>query len=276
MSQNSTRKITKYLDLFQSHDPVAECGCGESPLLRSHMAAEILSFQLYCPNCGIETILCPSCENAVALWNLAMKRHKKSEWCCYYDKRGDNLSTELDKIEAAIEQNNSDEDDSVINRLAEYINSKMPGHAINANGRMSIKGYVKKYTYEAIVKAVNISAEQYLVFEGDIATDDSADIFLNKIGGILHNLHLSPVNKEISHAKSLARQQFGYFNETIGSSLMRQYVDALKNAGYSEEEIIKDLQTEMKRLIYESSSWTSWKHSVEGWIDELNGNGADV
>lgn len=272
MSQDSTRKTTKYLDLFQSDDPVAECGCGESPLLHSHMDVDILSFRLYCPNCGIETPLCPRCEDAVALWNIAMKRHKRSEWCGYYDRRGDNLATELDKVEAAIEQNNSEEDESVIDRLAGYINSKMPGSSITEYYRKKIRVYVQKYSYDAIVKAINISAKQYLVHEGDAVTGDSADNFLNKIGGILHNLHLSPVDKEVSHTKSLARQQFGYFNESIGNSLMRRYVDALKNAYYSEEGIIKDLQTEMKRLIYESSSWSSWRRSVEGWIDELNGN----
>ena len=273
MSQDLTKKTNKYLVLYQPEEFVAECGCGEMPLLRSHMEANVLSFRLYCPKCGIETPLCSSCDEAVAVWNLAMKRHKKSKWCGCCDSRGDNLATELNKVETAIEQNNSDEDESAVDRLAEYINSKMPGSSITEYYRKKIKGYVQKYSYDAIVKAVNISADQYLVYEGDAVTGDSADNFLNKIGGILHNLHLSPVDKEVSHTKSLARQQFGYFNETIGASLMRRYVDALKNAGYSEEGIVKDLQTEVKRLIYEASSWSSWRRSIEGWIDELNGDG---
>ena len=229
---------------------------------------------IYCPDCGIGTSLCPDCDNAVAVWNLAMKGHEKSEWCAYYDSRGDNLATELDKIEDAIERNNEDADENVVNRLVEFIESKMPGHSINAYGRKNVNGYVKMYSYDAIVKAVNISAEQYLDYDGNIVTGDSADIFLNKIGGILHNLHLSPVDKEVSHVKSMARQQFGYFNEFMGNSLLLRYVDALKYANYSEEEILDDLQTEMKRLVYNSSSWTSWRNAVERWIDDLEGDNA--
>ena len=262
------------MELYQSDNPVAQCGCGCSPLLSSFMKEGVLSFRIYCPGCGIGTSLCPDCDNAVAVWNSAMKGHEKNEWCAYYDSRGDNLATELDKVEDAIERNNEDADENVVNRLVEFIESKMPGHSINAYGRKNVNGYVKMYSYDAIVKAVNISAEQYLDYDGNIVTGDSAGIFLNKIGGILHNLHLSPVDKEVSHVKSMARQQFGYFNEFMGNSLLLRYVDALKYANYSEEEILDDLQTEMKRLVYNSSSWTSWRNAVERWIDDLEGDNA--
>lgn len=270
------KKSNKYLELYQSNNPVAQCGCGSSPLLSSFMEAGVLSFGIFCPDCGVGTSLCPDCDNAVAVWNLAMKGHKKDEWCAYYDSRGDNLSTELDKVEAAIEQNCSDAEENAVNRLVEYIDSKMPRHSVDANGRRKISRYVQKYSYDAIVKAVNISADQYIVYEGDSVTDDSANDFLNKIGGILHNMHLSPVDKEVSHIKSMARQQFGYFNENIGESLMRRYVGALRSAGYSETEVLDDLKTEMKRLVYRSSSWTSWRNAVEDWIDELEGNNVEL
>lgn len=235
------------------------------------MDAGVLSFRIFCPNCGVGTSLLADCDNAVSVWNLAMKGHEKSEWCAYYDSRGDNLATELDKVDAAIEQNSSDAEENAVNRLVEYIDSKMPGHSLNANGRKKISRYVQKYFYDAIVKAVNISADQYIVYEGDSVTDDSANDFLNKIGGILHNMLLSPVDKEVSHIKSMVRQQFGYFNETIGESLMRRYVGALRSAGYSEAEVLDDLKTEMKSLVYRLSSWTSWRNAVERWIEDLEG-----
>lgn len=272
MSQSKTNKSANpYLVYYKSEELVAQCGCGGLPVLYSHMNAEVLNIRLFCPNCGIGTSLCPDCDYAVNVWNRAMKGHKKRKWESCYDSRGDNLATELDKVEAAIEQNCSDADENAINRLVEYIESKMPGHSITANGRKKINGYVQKYSYDTIVKAVNISAEQYIVYEGDTVTDDSANDFLNKIGGILHNMHLSPIDKEVSHIKSMARQQFGYFNERIGASLMQRYVEALESAGYSEAGILKDLQTELKNLVYSSSSWTSWRNAVERWIEDLEG-----
>lgn len=272
MSQSTTKKSTNpHLVYYKSKALVAQCGCGGLPVLYSYVNAEILNIRLFCPNCGVGTSLCPDCDYAVNVWNQAMNGHKKCEWESSYDNRGDNHATELDKLEAAIEQNCSDTEEKVINRLVEYIDSKMPGRSINANGRMSIKGYVKKYTYDAIIDAVNISAEQYIVFDGDMVTADSANNFLNKIGGILHNMHQSPVDKEVSHIKSMVRQQFGYFNETIGESLMRRYVGALRSAGYSEAEVLDDLKTEMKSLVYRLSSWTSWRNAVERWIEDLEG-----
>ncbi len=52
---------------------------------------------------------------------------------------------------------------------------------------------------------------------------------------------------------------------------MQQYVEALESAGYSEDEILEDLQTELKRLVYNLPSWTSWRNAVERWIEDLNG-----
>lgn len=272
MSQSTTNKSTNsHLVYYKSEELVAQCGCGGLPVLSSYVNAEVLNIRLFCPNCGVGTSLCPDCDYAVNVWNQAMKGHKKCEWESCYDDRGDNLATELDKVEAAIEQNSSDADEKAISRLVEYIESRMPGRSITANGRKKINGYVQKYSYDTIVKAVNISAEQYIVYEGDAVTDDSANNFINKIGGILHNMHLSPVDKEVSHIKSMARQQFGYFNETMGELLMRRYVDALKSAGYSEDNVLEDLQTELKRLVYNSTSWTSWRHAVERWIEDLEG-----
>lgn len=265
------KRTMKYMELYQSEVSVAQCGCGCSPLLSSFMDAGVLSFRISCPDCGVGTSLCPDCDNAVAVWNLAMKGHKKSEWCAYYDSRGDNLATELDKVDAAIEKNDSDTDENVINRLTRYIESKIPGYSIPAQGRKDIKVYVKKYSYDAIVKAVNISAEQYLSYEGDSLNDASVELFWDKIGGILYNLHLSPVDKEVSHVKSLARKQFGYFNDSIGNPLLQRYVKALESSDYSEGDVISDLQTEMKDLIYRSYSWTSWRNAVERWINDLEG-----
>lgn len=266
-----TKKSNEYLELYQSNAPVAQCGCGSFPLLSSFMSAEVLKYRIYCPDCGVETPLCPDCDKAVAVWNLAMKGHKKSEWCGYYDSRGDNLATELDKVEVAIEQNDSEVDENVINRLVSYIESKIPGYSIIASDRKKINGYVQKYSYGAIVEAVKVSAEKYLLYEDDSLTKDSVENFLNKIGGILHNLHLSPVDKEVSHVKSMARQRFGYFNESLGNSLLQRYVEALKFAGYSEDYVLNDLQTEMKNLIFDVHSWTSWKNAVERWIDDFKG-----
>ena len=260
-----------YLVFYKSKDPVAQCGCGNLPKLESYMNADVLNIRLFCPNCGVGTSLCPDCDYAVAVWNQAMKRHKKCEWESCYDSRGDNLATELDKVEAAIEQNDSDTDENVINRMVSYIESKISGYSINSNYRKKINGYVQKYSYDAIVKAVNISAEQYLLYEDDSLTKDSVENYLNKIGGILHNLHLSPVDKEISHVKSMARQRFGYFNESLGNSLLLRYVEALKFAGYSEDDVLNDLQTEMKNLIFDIHSWTSWRNAVERWIDDFKG-----
>ena len=52
---------------------------------------------------------------------------------------------------------------------------------------------------------------------------------------------------------------------------MRRYIGALRSAGYSEAEVLDDLKTEMKSLVYRLSSWTSWRNAVERWIEDLEG-----
>lgn len=71
-------------------------------------------------------------------------------------------------------------DDDVIDAIADYILGKT-GWAPNKNGRADIKKWLKKSSAEGLLAATDESADVYLVFANDEATDSSWNEFFNKI-----------------------------------------------------------------------------------------------
>lgn len=259
---------------FEPNEPVLKCGCGSVPLIRSHKNG-VLRFRMYCPECGIETALFDSCEIAFEHWNVAMADHESvNGWCSLYDDRGDNFATELAEVESIIKKHeeNSNKKVAVVEQIEDYINAKMPGHFLNENGRNDVHKFLDKYSIESVIKAVDISCKQYLIFDGDKVTDESATEFLAKLGGILYNMHRSPIEQEVAHIKAYARQKFEYLNENVANTLLQDYIFALRKNSYTDSEIIADFQTELKNLVNKCQSWSSWKNAVQYWIDYLNGS----
>lgn len=261
---------------FEPTEPVLKCGCGSVPQIRSYMNG-VLRFKMYCPECEIETALSDSCEIALDRWNVAMAGHESvNEWCSLYDDRGDNCATELDKVESIIKKREEEsvKNGSVVERIVAYINSKMKNtYIVEFGGYKDISSYVEKYCVEAIIEAVDISAERYLEFEEGVVTEASAELFLTKIGGILYNKHASPVEQECIHVRSYIKNIFSYCNTAIAKSLLNQYVDALRGVNYTDDNIVKDLKGQFAEMTKDCTSWSMWKNTVQNWIKQVKEEG---
>lgn len=266
----------KHTKKFESKEPVLKCGCGSVPQIRSYMNG-VLWFKMYCPECGIETALSDSCGIALDRWNVAMAGHESvTEWCSLYDDRGDNCATELDKVESIIRKRKEEsaKSDSVVERIVSYINSKMKNtYVVESGGYKDISSYVEKYSVEAIIEAVDISAERYLEFEEGIATEASAELFLTKIGGILYNKHASPIEQECIHIRSYIKNIFSYCDIAVAKSLLNQYVDALREINYTDDSIVKDLKGQFAEMTKDCTSWSMWKNTVQNWINQVKEEG---
>lgn len=262
--------------IFEPNEPVLKCGCGSVPLIRTHMNG-VLRFRMYCPECEIETALFDSCEIAFEHWNVAMADHESvNGWSALYDDRGDNFATELDEVESIIKKREEEsvKNGFVVERIASYINSKMKNtYVVESGGYKDISSYVEKYSIEAIIEAVDISAERYLEFEDGVVTEASAELFLTKIGGILYNKHASLVEQECIHIRSYIKNIFSYCNVTIAKSLLNQYVDALRSINYTDDIIVKDLTGQFTEMTKDCTSWTMWKNTVQSWIKQVKEEG---
>jgi hypothetical protein len=70
-----------------------------------------------------------------------------------------------------------------------HINSKIePKYTANyVDGYGDLRPLIKKLGPKIIMEAIDVSAQQYLKYEDDTLTEESAQIFYDKIGGIAVN-----------------------------------------------------------------------------------------
>ncbi|MGB0757460.1 MAG: HNH endonuclease [Patescibacteria group bacterium] len=162
-------------------------------------------------------------------------------------------------------------DEETIEMIKEYIHYKITPFRINENGEMTIKNLLRKYDIPSLLDAVDISADTYLRFSNDNVLDkDSVETFLGKLGGILFNRNLSPIDQKLAFIKNKAKSSFNYYDPRRGAILLSQYVAALKkNWQYSDSQIIEDIDNELGPRLEEAHNWSQWKNLIETWIESI-------
>lgn len=162
-------------------------------------------------------------------------------------------------------------EDDAVEEAVNYLEEKISPYTLSKNSRQELKSHIKKYGIEEVFEAINISTTQYLKYEssGDL-TMDSANFCIQKIGGILYNRNLSPIEKVLGRIRNDARNNFDYFNLKTASIILKSYVHALRKFWkYSDEQILNDLENELIPKLEEKRSWTQWKEFIEGWSQEI-------
>jgi hypothetical protein len=169
-------------------------------------------------------------------------------------------------------------DEETVEMIKDHIDSKISPFTIDDNGCSIIRNHLQKYSIDELLDAIDVSAKAYLKFskENELLKE-SIDTFLNKIGGILFNRRLKPIDQKMAQIKNKAKNSFEYYDPKRGAILLSQYVSALKQFwNYSDEEIIKDLDEELLPKLEEKANWTEWRELLEGWIESVKKKKNDV
>jgi len=162
----------------------------------------------------------------------------------------------------------SDTDEMVIS----YIENKIENFSLNESGKKKIPSLTKKYCLADILESVDLSASKYLRFDNDgNLTQESAEEFINKIGGILANKNKPPIEQKASYVKGICRNRFNYWNPKAGSIVLNNYINALRDYGWSDERILDDLENEVIPKTKEARNWTAWRSLIEQWTEDVNG-----
>lgn len=155
-------------------------------------------------------------------------------------------------------------------KVITIILEKIYPYALNERGMADISQMVRQYSYEFLVECIDIGVSNYFRYDADgNLTKESANEFLNKLGGIAYNRSRSPIDQEIYHLKNKGRLQFNYWNEPKADELIHQYVQALQTYGCTEEQILEDLKNEMVRMMNRKSNWTEWSEAIKQWICDV-------
>ena len=154
--------------------------------------------------------------------------------------------------------------------VVDYIKSKCPGINISIEGLGYLSQLIKKFDFSSILESIDISADKYLKFDGqDGYTDESCNVFISKIGGIIVNKNKSPINQKISYLIGICRNKFSWINDKLAYTLLTTYVNRLKANELSDEEIFEHLDTEIQPKTIELRNWTQWKQFFETQISQI-------
>lgn len=154
--------------------------------------------------------------------------------------------------------------------LIEYINNKIAPFSLSEFGKNDISVLLQQFDFECLKEAIDISFKNYINFDenGNI-TNDSVQLFLKKIGGIAHNNQLPPINKKIRHILNICNSKFNYFDFQKANVIMEDYIKALRKNGWSESEILYDLENETMNEVKKCTNWTQFRILIEGWTNSL-------
>jgi hypothetical protein len=94
-------------------------------------------------------------------------------------------------------------------------------------------------------------------------------MFLAKIAGVIVVKGMPPVKQKLAYIKGIARNRFNYWDARRGAIILNNYVRALEDYGWTEGQIVDDLENEIIPKTKEASNWTGWKSLIENWTAEI-------
>lgn len=156
-------------------------------------------------------------------------------------------------------------------KIETIINEKIAPYSLNEKGKAQLAQTIRNYPYELLIECIDIGIKQYFRYDEDgVLTQESVDVFLNKLGGIAFNKSQNPIDQEISHIKNKCKKVFAYWNDCKADEILARYILGLRKSGWTENQILKDLQTEVNRLGNSSQNWSQWSDAMEKWIEDIN------
>jgi hypothetical protein len=154
-------------------------------------------------------------------------------------------------------------------KVIEYIENKI-NLCLNESEKRSIEKLIHKFDFPDILEAVDISAAKYLKYDTENKLiEDSIEDFINKIGGILNIKSRPPIEQKLAYIKGICRNKFNFWDDRKGSIILNAYVNALKEYGCAEKQILEDLVNELEPKTKELENWSEWRDLVEGWTKDI-------
>jgi hypothetical protein len=161
-------------------------------------------------------------------------------------------------------------DKDILTQVVECIDNKIGKYSLNENGKRTIEKLINKFNLGDILEAIELSSKKYLIYDSsNNPIKESVEDFINKIGGILNIRSRPPIDQKLAYIKGICRNRFHFWDQKRGSLILKSYVNALIEYGWTEEEIFEDLVNELEPKTKEINSWSEWKSLVEGWTDDI-------
>jgi len=151
--------------------------------------------------------------------------------------------------------------EDTLNDLCSYWNELAPGFTVSDNGKCNLSKWLKKFSIEEIIYAMDIAAEQYLIFKknGTTTTESWEKAFL-KIPGICRVERESkedPDIKELYYIRGIVRNTCRYYFDNS------EALELLKIARSWDIPMSK-----LRDIAYNATSWTRFQNQINKAIDD--------
>jgi len=150
--------------------------------------------------------------------------------------------------------------EDTLGEVCSYWQDLAPGYLVNDNGRRSLSKWLRQFSLEEIIHAMDIAEEQYLKFKEDhTVTSDSWKKAFSKLPGICR---VERESKEIPGIKDL------YYIRGIARNTCRYYFDNAKALELLKIAMSWDVpMSELRDIASRSTSWTQFQNSIYEAID---------
>jgi hypothetical protein len=147
-----------------------------------------------------------------------------------------------------------------LGEVCSYWHDLAPGYVVNDNGRRTLSKWLRNFSLEEVIHAMDIAAEQYLNFEEDCSvTAESWEKAFSKIPGICR---VERESKEDPEIKDL------YYIRGIARNTCRYYFDNAKAL-----ELLKIARSwdvpmsELRDIASRATSWTKFRNRIHEAIE---------
>jgi hypothetical protein len=173
----------------------------------------------------------------------------------------ESLQERREQLEMMIEWKKGldDLDDEAVDKLLDYWKSLAPGWSLKQEFRGKFSKLIRKFGVKAIMDAMRIAADQYVVFDGKTATCDSWGIAWGKISGICRVTKDSedkPYLRDLYYIRGIIRNRFSYVNDHEAMKLMEEAV----GLGVSVDQLKQHAKT--------ADHWTNFRTVLENTIED--------
>lgn len=171
----------------------------------------------------------------------------------------DQLQERREQLEMMMEwhQGLKDLDQDTLNKLKDYWEGLAKGYSFNENGISNLKKLLRKFSFDEILKAMDIAATQYLVWDDKIVTSESWELSFSKIGAIISVERQSEDNpdlKDYYYIRGILRNRLNYYDpkKTI------DWLEAARSWGATIEEL--------KQIACSTKNWTTFSIDIDDII----------
>ena len=154
-------------------------------------------------------------------------------------------------------------------KVIEHIENILSPRELTPLELVKLQALVEEFGEDETISGVNVGTRYLVQGKKKKILEPSIKEFFSKLGGILKNQNLPPITQKINHICYLAKDTFNYWDYFKGKSILDRYVNALEGKGWSEEQILADLEAEILPLTKSSGSWSSWRNQLDKWTADI-------